>query len=87
MSTGNLYNRNPPPGCRRREVFKMNKNERLSKPSGQERWGSRSEFLLALLVVGFDFTVAPVLEAIEKGIDKLRGRIESEITVGTLPDD
>lgn len=65
----------------------MRESERLNKPSGQGELGSRAELLLALLVVGYDLAVTPVLEIIGKQIDKVRGRIEREITAGTLPDD
>lgn len=65
----------------------MRKSERLSRSSGQGERGSRSELILGLLVIGFDFTVVPVLEFIEKQIDKVRERIEREILPGTLPDD
>lgn len=65
----------------------MSKSERLSKAGGQERRGPRSELLLALLVVGYDLAVTPLLKAVEKRINSLRERIEGEITAGTLPDD
>lgn len=68
-------------------MYGMNQSERLGKPGEQRKRGSRLELLYALLVVGYDLGVTPVLEVVERRIDTLRERIESEIRAGALPDD